>query len=64
MVSRVHTDGDVFDSVIDALLSIRQSFVAEDDLAIPFVRQEVIGSVLSNKPAKALAHIQQPKLCP
>ncbi len=64
MLSGLHGDGNVGDSVINTLLGAGQRLVAEDNLAITLVRHEVVGTVLANKSSQALAHIQEPELCP
>ena len=63
MVSRFHGNRDIGDFTIYLLFRPRQGFVRKYYLPVPFIRLEVGGAVLADKPSKPFSHIQQTELC-
>ena len=64
VIGTFHGNRNIRNLSVDGFLCIGQRFVGVDDLPVALVRHEVVVSVLRDKPAKALAHIQQSELCP
>ena len=64
VVGTFHGNRNIRNLLIDSILCIRQRLVRIDDLSVALIRHEVVVSVLCDKSAKALAHIQQSELSP